>query len=178
MYGSKDIWIQATTDDAVAYARKMLKDHAAAEDVVQDCYCRLLAKAHVYDLQRDGRKILFEAVHNACLNRLTRTKPTLSLDGLEGDKSFHDILADSSARCAEEVMLDQEFTVAFEAAMSQLLPLQRTALELKLADRSLREIADEMNITPTYAGVLIHRARQALAGELAGWLETEVATCA
>ena len=40
-----DAWVLATAAEAVAYAASLLRDRAAAEDVVQDCYCRLIEKA-------------------------------------------------------------------------------------------------------------------------------------
>src|SRR5207248_8790329 len=67
-----DAWVLETAPRALAYARSLLGDLDQAEDVVQDCYCRLLAKADVYDLPRDGLKLLFKAVGNACINRATR----------------------------------------------------------------------------------------------------------
>jgi DNA-directed RNA polymerase specialized sigma24 family protein len=44
------------------------------------------------------------------------------------------------------------------------LPLaQRAAIELKGMGHSLQEIAEALGVTPSNAGVLIHRGRQALA---------------
>src|SRR5437868_12477508 len=84
-----DAWVLSTAPDAVAYAASLLRDRGAAEDVVQDCYCRLLQKADVYDLPRDGRKLLFESVTNACINRATRARHVLSLDATgDGDASL------------------------------------------------------------------------------------------
>ena len=53
-----DAWVLATAPRAVAYARSLLRNPDDADDIVQDCYCRLIAKATVYDLPRDGFKIL------------------------------------------------------------------------------------------------------------------------
>src|SRR5215471_6362081 len=93
-----DAWVLSTAPDAVAYAASLLRDRAAAEDVVQDCYCRLLQKANVYDLPRDGRKLLFESVTNACINRATRARHVLSLDAAdEDDASLHEVVADADA---------------------------------------------------------------------------------
>lgn len=36
-----DAWVEATLAGAVAFARSLLRDPAAAEDVVHDCFCRL-----------------------------------------------------------------------------------------------------------------------------------------
>ena len=47
----------------------------------------------------------------------------------------------------------------------------RAALEMKSLGHSLQEIAAALDITANHAGVLIHRARQALALYLAPYLE-------
>src|SRR5262245_9280357 len=73
--GDLDALILATAPRAVAYAASLLRDAVLAEDVVQDCYCRLLQKAGEYDLPRDGAKLLFRAVTNACINHTTRRRP-------------------------------------------------------------------------------------------------------
>ena len=53
----------------------LIRDHAAAEDVAHDCYCRLLRRADIYDLPRDGTKLLYRAITNACINRFQRDGP-------------------------------------------------------------------------------------------------------
>lgn len=63
----------------------MLRDPAAADDVVQDCYARLIERADRYDLPRDGLKILLRSVTNACIDRRARERVLLSLDGEPDD---------------------------------------------------------------------------------------------
>src|SRR5947207_14024550 len=77
-----DAWVRDTAPWALAYARSLVRDPGRAEDVVQDCFCRLLAKRDAYDLPRDGRKLLFKAVTNAAINVTTRERRALSLDAL------------------------------------------------------------------------------------------------
>ena len=74
-----DDWVLATAPRATAYARSLLGNAHEAEDIVQDCYCRLIAKASTYDLKRDGLKLLFTAIGNACINLRTRRKPVFRL---------------------------------------------------------------------------------------------------
>jgi RNA polymerase sigma-70 factor (ECF subfamily) len=169
-----DAWILATAGEAVAYATSLLRDRNAAEDVVQDCYCRLLARADVYDLPRDGRKLLFESVTNACINRTTRARFVLSLDASGADgRALHGSVADRAAAPAEQVAMHRELEQAVGEALG-LLPLpQRAALEMKSLGHSLQDIALALEITVNYAGVLVHRARQALARHLAPYLEDQ-----
>jgi RNA polymerase sigma factor (sigma-70 family) len=164
------VWVQATAPVAVAYAASLLHDRGAAEDVVQDCFCRLLEKANVYDLPNDGRRLLFRSVTNACFNRLRRQRPILRLYG-EDNARLVDCVTDVGAEVPERVLMRRELEDAIAAGLQSLPTLQRAALELKSLGHSLRDIADTLSISSGNAGVLIHRARQAMAQCLAPFLE-------
>jgi len=166
----------ATAPRAVAYAASLLRDAGRAEDVVQDCYCRLLQKATNYDLPRDGVKLLFRAITNACINLATRERPVLSLDtaGRGGEDGPRYAPADRSALQPERVLMYRELQQAVDEGLA-LLPLtQRAALQLKSLGHTQQEIAELLEVSVSNAGVLIHRARQTLAAHLAPFL-TETA---
>jgi RNA polymerase sigma-70 factor (ECF subfamily) len=166
-----DEWVLATWSQAVRYAVSLLRDRSEAEDVVHDCYCNLLRKAEVYDLPADGRKLLFKSVTNACIKRNTRRRPWLSLFIGGGEETRQRPLADPMAAEPVEIVITKELAAEIEAGLSRLPVKQRAALQLKCLDRSLEEIAEALEISPTHAGVLIHRARQALAVYLARHLK-------
>jgi RNA polymerase sigma-70 factor (ECF subfamily) len=168
-----DAWVLATAPRAVAYARSLLRDPDRAEDVVQDCYCRLLAKAGVYDLPRDGLKLLLRAVTNACINLKTRRRLIFSLSR---DDVRSDDPPDAAATPADERLMFKELSAAVAAGLQQLPVQQRAALELKSLGHSQHEIAEALGVTPGHAGVLVFRARQALAGYLAPFLGGEAVT--
>ncbi len=163
-----DAWVLATAPRAVAYAASLLRDRSLAEDVVQDCYCRLLQKAEVYDLPRDGDKLLFRAITNACINQNTRAHPVLSLDGFRDrrDGAGWEV-ADQHTQEPGQVMMGKELEQAIAEGLARLPVLHRAALELKSLGHSQQEIAELLSVTPSHAGVLIHRARKALAVYLA-----------
>jgi RNA polymerase sigma-70 factor (ECF subfamily) len=165
-----DCWILSTVGEAVAYACSLLHDRAAAEDVVQECYCRLLARADVYNLPRDGRKLLFRAVTNACLNHRSRQKPILRLY-LEDEAPRQ--VADRRAHPPEDEAVGRELERAVAEGLAQLPEQQRVALELKSLGHPLDDIAQTLGITANHAGVLVHRARHALAEILAPYLEDQ-----
>lgn len=157
-----DGWVRDTWPGAVAYARSLLRDAAAAEDVVQDCYVALLKKADDYDLVRDGAKLLMKSVSNACLKRKQRARPTLGLDGPhEAD----------GAPGPPRALLGAELGRHVAEALLALPPTQRAAVELKALGHSLNEIAEILGVSATNAGVLVHRGRQELARRLAPYLE-------
>jgi len=165
---SADGWILATLPRALAFATGLLSDPDAAEDVVHDCYCRLLQKAGVYDLQSDGAKLLFRSITNACIDRSRRRSP-MSLSATEGmadeDGQIGRSIDVADPRAAEpwQQADHADLQRAVSAGLAKLPVAQRAALELKSLGHSLQEIAESIGVTPTNAGVLIHRARQALA---------------
>lgn len=162
-----DAWVLETAPRATAYARSLLRDFDRADDVVQDCYCRLLAKAGVYDLPRDGLKLLLTAVTNACINAATRRKPAFRLvrddDGAEDPP-------DPAAPVPDALAAANELGTAIASALATLPPNQRAAVELKGLGYSQQEIAEMIGVSTSNAGVLIYRGRQALAELLAPYL--------
>ena len=58
-----------------------------------------------------------------------------------------------------QMLIRKELEQAVEEGLSRLPVNQRAALELKSLGYSLHEIADMLAITPSNAGVLVHRAR-------------------
>lgn len=170
-----ETWVLETAPAAIAYASSLLRDRSMAEDIVQDCFCRLLQKAGVYDLPRDGRKLLFQAVTNACLNHNSRSRMHLSLDtGRTDQQPLADSVADRAAAPAERILIRRELEQAVAAGLAQLPVNLRAALELKSLGHSLQEVGTALGVTANHAGVLIHRARQALARHLAPYLEEMV----
>lgn len=163
-----DAWVLATAARAVAYAASLLRDRHQAEDIVQDCYCRLLAKADVYDLPRSGVKLLFTAITRACINLTTRERPVLSFNawkGRDGEEAWE--AEDTRAAAPDQAVQQRELEQAVADALGHLPVMQRAAVELRSLGHSQQEIAELLNVTPSHAGVLVHRARQALAARLA-----------
>ena len=165
-----DAWVRDTLAGAVAFARSLLRDAAAAEDVVHDCFCRLLRRADVYDLPRDGSKLLYRAITNACINRTQRARPVGSLDqGGPGDR-IADGLVDGRLPGPPEEAAASELEAAVGRGLARLSAMQRAGIELRALGHSVEEIADTLGLSATNAGVLLHRARKALAVELAAFI--------
>ncbi len=163
-----DAWVRETLPRAVAYARSVVRDPNTAEDIVHDCYCRLLRRAEVYDLPRDGTKLLYRAITNACINWFQRERVLFSLDAPGGDgRPLRDSLSPARTQPPDGRLQQTELERAIEHGMDELSPMQRAALELRILGHSVQEIADTLGLTVTNAGVLIHRARQSLATILA-----------
>ena len=165
---AQEAWALATLPRALAFASSLLRDRGEAEDVVHDCYVRLLGKAGTYDLPRDGTRILYKAITNACIDRNYRDRTVLSLEIelIRGGGGVPSPVADDP----HDLAALRELEAAVSTGLARLSVAQRGALELKSLGYSLAEIGEALGVSPNNAGVLVHRARQALAGQLAPFL--------
>jgi RNA polymerase sigma-70 factor (ECF subfamily) len=161
-------WIVQTAPRALAYARSLVGDFAVAEDLVQDCYQRLLAKADRYDLPEDGPRLLFKAITNACINWTQRRPPTVSIEQTHSEGAAGCVSKeDGPVRTA----LLGELAEAVETALKELPVEQRAAIELHAMGSSSDEIADALETTPGNVRVLLHRGRTKLANRLKTYLD-------
>jgi RNA polymerase sigma-70 factor (ECF subfamily) len=161
-------WLAECLPRAIVYARSLVRDAGEADDVVQECVYRLLKRAASYDLPRDGTRLLFRAVTNECINRTTRGSDVLRLDAVNDEgQSLGSALADPHADQPPDVVLTDELRRVLDEALGQLPVAQRAALELKSLGHSLEDIAAALAITSNHAGVLVHRARQAVRRNMA-----------
>jgi RNA polymerase sigma-70 factor (ECF subfamily) len=164
-----DTWARGVIPRALAYAQSLLRDRTQAEDVVQECLFRLLRRAEEYDLERDGVRLLFRAISNLCINETTRRKTIASLD-VVGEGEGPIAVEDRLARLPEDELAGKELQTAIAAGLDRLPPLQRAALELRALGQGKAEIAEILQVSESHAGVLVHRARLALADDLRGML--------
>jgi RNA polymerase sigma-70 factor (ECF subfamily) len=168
-----DAWVLATAPRAMAYARSLLRDPHQAEDIVQDCYCRLLQKQDVYDLPRDGLKLLLTSISNATINLKTRRKNLLSLNASRTEEEGVPDPADPRRERPDEIAIGHELEAALAEGLRRLPEMQRAAVELKSLGYSQQEIGEILEITTSNAGVLVHRARHTLSEMLAPYLEAK-----
>jgi RNA polymerase sigma-70 factor, ECF subfamily len=165
-----EAWVLATLPRALGYASSLLRDSTLADDVVHDCYLRLLEKAEVYDLLRDGTKLLYKAITNACIDRNHRVRMVLSLTEKRSHGGDRPEIEDRKQAGPLENAIQKELESAVEVGLANLPVTQRAALELKSLGYSIQEIADALETSPSNAGVLVHRARKALAEGLTGFM--------
>lgn len=162
-------WLAECLPRAIVYARSLVRDASEAEDVVQECVYRLLRRADRYDLPRDGTRLLYRAITNECLNRKTRGTSVVSLDRCDAQQQpLHERVADPRAEPPWKVVLTDELRSMLDEALDELPIAQRAALELRSLGHSLEEIAAALSVTANHAGVLVHRARQAVRARVAG----------
>ncbi len=167
-----DAWIVATIQRALAYAISLLGDRTVAEDVVHDCYGRLLARAEIYDLPRDGTPLLFKAITYACINHTQRRRRHVDWQTAEqGDAANAAAMADAAALQPPQQAMQHELEAAIDVALGELSPIQRAVIELRSMGHSLQEVAEMLEISYANARTLLHRGRTRLAMRLRPFLE-------
>ncbi len=116
------------------------------------------------DLPRDGRKLLFRAITNACINRQSRERKTVSLDDQERwpNKNTWGI-EDTAAPTPPVVVMAEELRTAIAQGLATLPLRHRSALELSILGYDSEEIAEMLTVRPNNVRVLLFRARKAMA---------------
>lgn len=167
-------WITHALPGAVAYASSLMGSRERGEDVVQDCLCRLLEAGPKYDLPNDGRKLLFRAITNACINHHQRDRVHLSLDELKGGDGRGVSLADSASPTPIDLVVADELRGAIMSGLQKLPFRQRSALELSSFGYRAAEIAEMLEVSAEHVRVLLSRARSAMMAFLERHFQEEV----
>jgi RNA polymerase sigma-70 factor, ECF subfamily len=117
------------------YARALVGDRSAADDLVQDTLERAWAKFHLYRCGSDLRAWLFTVMHNVHVNRIRAQRPTEALT---------DDLPEMAQRAAQA---DSLMVRDLDRALANLPEEQREVLLLvALEDMSYEEAARTLGI--------------------------------
>ncbi len=137
----------------LSFAARIVGDHEAARDIVQDVFVRL-DKAGPWQFESaDPRKWLFTVCRNRALDRCRREKRL----------SFVDDETLANQPCAgispSEAISREEDRGTLLRLVEQLPPRQQELIQLKFQnDLSYREIADITGLSETNVGFLLHTA--------------------
>ncbi len=153
-------WIARTVRPALAYAITLVRNRHDAEDIVQECYRKLLARSTRYDLPADGAKLLYRSITNACINHVQRRPPECSVGDMQGmPSSPHS----DDHQLPEQRLMHAELEQAVSEGLAALPVRQRAVVELSSLGHSLADVAVMAGVSHANARVLLHRARQSLA---------------
>lgn len=134
-----------------ANARRLLADDSAAEDALQDAFCRLWRHKDdiVSDSQAEGLSVT--AVRNTCIDALRRRRNNLPIDQAEAEVSDSDA-DDDRSEIYESVRLiiDRRLSQRERAVITM-----RDTMGMEFAD-----IADELGITENNVRMILSRARR------------------
>jgi RNA polymerase sigma-70 factor (ECF subfamily) len=133
-------------------ARAILRDDAAAEDVMQEAYFRAFTKLGQFAGEAKFSTWLTRIAVYDALGRLRRAKSQQELS-----ETMHN--SDNPERAA----YDRELQSGLEQAIDALPPMYRSVFVLReIEEMSVAETADCLSITPESVKTRLHRARALL----------------
>jgi len=152
----------------LAVARRLVRDEAEAQDVLQSAYLNAFRAVDDFEGTAQISSWLHRIVVNTALMKLRtrRRKPEEPIDALLPTflEDGHHVEQFSDWAAPADVMLERKETRAAVRASIDLLPESyRSVLLLRdIEELSTQEVADALGLTPTAVKVRLHRGRQAL----------------
>ena len=141
-------------DALFGYLRRMAGDPGAAEELAQATFVRAWESLSGFRREARFKTWLFRIAHSLCVNRLTRTRPTVEL---------REDFADAPGGEPAEALRHRRLSRVVESALNQLRPDQRACLVLAVYEgMSYQEIARAVGKSPRAVDSLLVRARREL----------------
>lgn len=147
------------------FARMMLRESAAAEEILQETFLSVARSARTYEPRGTFRTWLMRIARNRCLNRLEsqRTRREIFVD----DQAGVVLQYPSREPSPPEMVLADEQMALIRQAMQNLPDRQREAISLyAFEEMTYQQIADVLDLPINTVKTLIHRARASLAETL------------
>jgi len=160
----------------VSQARRITRDEAEANEVVQEAFLKFMLAAPELDSADRAIAYLRTSVTNLSLNiiRARGARPNLvAIDADTTQERLNEIASEN------HIDLDTSITAAEDAAiireaLARLTSDQRTALVMwEMEGRSTEEIATALNTTPANVRHILARARKSMVRVLEEWIVDE-----
>jgi RNA polymerase sigma-70 factor (ECF subfamily) len=153
----------------LAYARRLVGDFAAAEDVVQDAFMKLHSQ---FQQVRTPQPWLYRTVHNLAVDHQRRASRIVLVD----DRTSEDMPANDTADSQpmpDEQIARWEGIGLVRLVLETLDARSRELIRLRFEEElSYKDIAESTGLTVGNVGYILHHALKAMALELE---KTEVA---
>lgn len=149
----------------LAYALRLLKERALAEDVVQEAFMKLHAQ---FGDVREPRRWLYRTAHNLALNHLRRSNKIVALEQPgPNEASLTPDMADPEPLPDEQIVRWEGIGLV-RLSLATLDERSREVVRLKFEEElSYQEISERMGLTASNVGYLLHHALKTIAAELA-----------
>jgi RNA polymerase sigma factor (sigma-70 family) len=160
----------------VSQARRITRDEAEANEVVQEAFLKFMLAAPDLDTADRAIAYLRTSVTNLALNviRARGARPNLvAIDADTTQERLNEIASEN------HIDLDTTITAAEDAAivreaLARLTPDQRTALVMwEMEGRTTEEIASALNTSPANVRHILVRARKSMVRVLGEWIVDE-----
>ena len=163
--------VEGYSDMAYGIAFRILRNHADAEDAVQEAFLSAYRAFDRFNGQSKVSTWLYRIVVNACLMRTRKAK---NRSQYFTETGYDDAVVVDWRVGPEQAAIDSELHDVLERGLSHLPPELRTAVVLKdVQGLSGLEAAEVLDITIASFKSRLHRARVLLRKSLEGYLQRD-----
>jgi RNA polymerase sigma-70 factor (ECF subfamily) len=166
-------FFEAWADRLYSLSLRLTGDPAAAEDVVQEAFVKLMAGADRIEGRSRLATWLYRVAYNASMDRLREQKKLAPVPPDEDDEAalpMPTTLAEFG-RSPEAMLRDAEMRHALDEAIQSLPPSLRAAFLLRdVEGLTTAEAAEALGLTETNLKVRLHRARLLLRERLSAFV--------
>jgi RNA polymerase sigma-70 factor (ECF subfamily) len=149
----------------LAYALRLLKEPAMAQDVVQEAFMKLHAD---FKSVHEPRRWLFRTVHNLSLNQHRRDRKVIPLHPANDNSPSCELDPADPRPLPDEYMARLEHVGLVRLSLGALDERSRELVRLKFDDGlSYKEMSARTGLTVSHVGYLLHHALKAIEAELA-----------
>lgn len=165
-------FFEAWADRLYRLALRLTGDPAAAEDVVQETFLKLIAGADRFEGRSRLGTWLYRVAYNASIDRLRERQKLAPVPGEADDDALPMPQALVELRLSPEAMLrDAELRAALETAIQALSPPLRAAFLLRdVEGLTTAEAAEALGLSEANLKVRLHRARLLLRERLSAFV--------
>lgn len=150
------------------YAGRILKDVELANDVVQECFCRLYERRKEIKRGFQVRPYLYRSVYNSCIDAIKHQKVENNYINQELLDFYFSKVVETPE--AEQALLDEDLKGAIQDAINKLPERCREIFVLSKVDGlSNKQIAEQLNLSMKTVEAQMTTAFVRLRKEL-GWL--------
>ena len=150
------------------YAGRILKDVELANDVVQECFCRLYERRKEIRKEFQVRPYLYKSVYNSCIDAIKHQKVENNYINQELLDFYFSKVVETPE--AEQALLDEDLKGAIQDAINKLPERCREIFVLSKVDGlSNKQISEQLNISMKTVEAQMTTAFVRLRKEL-GWL--------
>ena len=149
----------------LAYAARLTRNPATAEDVVQDAFMKLHAQ---FEQVREPRRWLYRTVHNLALNHQRAAGHTMPLAPVADDGTAPAFDPADPLPLPDEQVARWENLGQVQLGLQTLDDRSRELIRLKFQeDLSYKEMSARTGLSPGLVGYTLHHALKNLADKLA-----------